>query len=70
MERIPLADFCEVHGQTTAAKKLSITQGALSKALRIGRKVDVIAHGDGSFSAEEIKPFPSQSQGSRDIEVA
>ncbi|MEO4014797.1 Cro/CI family transcriptional regulator [Pseudomonas rossensis] len=69
MERIPLADFCEAHGQTAAAKKLCITQGALSKALRIGRKVDVITHRDGSFSAEEIKPFPSQSQASRDSEV-
>lgn len=70
MERIPLADFCEKHGQTTAAKKLSITQGALSKALRLERKIQVIAHDDGTFSAEEIKPFPSQSQVKRDSEAA
>lgn len=70
MERIPLAEFCEAHGQTAAAKKLNITQGALSKALRIGRKVDVIENDDGTFSAEEVKPFPSQSQGKRDPEAA
>lgn len=70
MERIPLADFCEAHGQTAAAKKLNITQGALSKALRIGRRVEVITHEDGTFSAEEVKPFPSQSQAKRDTEAA
>lgn len=70
MERVPLADFCLAHGQTAAAKKLNITQGALNKALKVGRKVDVIVHDDGTFSAEEVKPFPSQSQGKRDSEVA
>lgn len=70
MERVPLADFCLAYGQTAAAKKLNITQGALNKALKVGRKVDVIVHDDGTFSAEEVKPFPSQSQGKRDSEAA
>lgn len=70
MERIPLADFCQTHGQTEAAKKLNMTQGALNKALKTGRKVHVIAQDDGTFSAEEVKPFPSQSHGKRDVEAA
>lgn len=62
MKRIPLSEFSEKHGQTEAAKLLGLTQGALSKALRVGRSVHVLAHDDGSYTAEEHRPFPSQPQ--------
>jgi predicted transcriptional regulator len=61
MNRTSLSTFAEKHGQTEAAKLLGLTQGALSKALRVGRDVYVIAHKDGSYSAEELRPFPSQA---------
>ena len=35
-----------------------MTQGALSKALRVGRQVHVITNPDGSYVAEEVRPFP------------
>ncbi|MGS0941068.1 Cro/CI family transcriptional regulator [Pseudomonas luteola] len=38
-----------------------MTQGALSKALRLGRDIFVIEHKDGTFTGEEIRRFPSQS---------
>lgn len=60
MRRIPLSEFSEEKGQTQAAKLLGLTQGALNKALRVGREIYVIEQRDGSFTAEELRPFPSQ----------
>ena len=60
MSRIPLPQFTETNGQTKTAALLGMTQGALSKALRAGRDVHVIERPDGSYAAEEIRPFPSQ----------
>ncbi len=60
MRRIPLHEFATEKGQVQAATLLGMSQGALSKALRVGRAVFVTEHSDGSFSAEESRPFPSQ----------
>lgn len=61
MRRIPLADFIrEKKGQVAAAEVLGMSQGALSKALRLGRSVFITEHDDGSVTAEEVRPFPSQ----------
>ncbi|TRO14362.1 hypothetical protein EQ836_07775 [Ectopseudomonas mendocina] len=62
MRRIPLGEFAKKHGHTRAAELLGCTQGALSKAIRVGREVHVTEHEDGTYSAEELKPFPSQAQ--------
>lgn len=61
MHRIPLKEFAAEKGQTKAAALLGLTQGALNKALRVGRDIYVTENADGSFSAEEIKPFPTQT---------
>jgi hypothetical protein len=37
-----------------------MTQGALSKAIRIGRKVYVTLQADGSFAAIEFRAFPAR----------
>lgn len=60
MRRIPLSEFAAEHGHTKAAKLLDCTQGALSKAIRVGRVIEVICADDGRFSALELRPFPSQ----------
>lgn len=61
MRRIPLTDFIrEKKGQVAAAEVLGMSQGALSKALRLGRSVFITEHDDGSVTAEEVRPFPSQ----------
>ncbi|ANI14454.1 hypothetical protein A9C11_10870 [Pseudomonas citronellolis] len=62
MRRIPLSEFAKEHGHTKAAQLLGCTQGAVSKAIRLGRDVYVSALEDGSFSAEELRPFPSQAK--------
>jgi len=61
MSRIPLSQFTEKNGQTKTAILLGLTQGSLSKALRVGRNVYVIQHENGEFTAEELRPFPVQS---------
>lgn len=60
MRRIPLSDFAKEYGHTKAAQMLGCTQGALSKAIRVGRDVVVTCNEDGSLSALELRPFPSQ----------
>lgn len=60
MNRIHIKEFVAEHGQTEAAVLLGMTQGALSKAIRVGRDVYVTKHEDGTYTAEEVRPFPSQ----------
>ena len=60
MKRIPFSDFVAEKGQESAASHLGVTQGAISKALRAGRALFVTMHDDGTFTAEETKPFPAQ----------
>ncbi|MGF6595172.1 Cro/CI family transcriptional regulator [Pseudomonas sp. 2835] len=60
MNRIHIKEFAAKHGQTEAAVLLGMTQGALSKAIRVGRDVYVTEHEDGTCTAEEVRPFPSQ----------
>jgi len=62
MRRISLDEFASEKGQTNAASLLGMSQGALNKAMSVGRNIYVIEHEDGTFSAEEIRPFPSQQK--------
>lgn len=62
MRRVPITDFAAKHGQARASELLGCTQGALSKALSHGRVIFVIRHRDGSYQAEEVRPFPSQKK--------
>lgn len=61
MTRIHIAQFAQEKGQTEAARLLDLTQGGLSKAIRLGRDIYVTQHEDGSYTAEEVRPFPSQA---------
>ena len=62
MQRTSLKEFVSEVGQLKAAQALCMTQGAISKALRVEREVYVISLGVGKYRAEEIKPFPAQIQ--------
>ena len=61
MNRIHITDFAHLLGQCEAAALLGMTQGALSKAIRIGRDIWVTPSPDGRCTAEEVRPFPFQS---------
>lgn len=60
MTRIPIKQFAQERGQAEAAQLLGMTQGGLSKAIRVGRDIYVTKEKDGRFTAEEVRPFPSQ----------
>ncbi|QQE90453.1 Cro/CI family transcriptional regulator [Azotobacter chroococcum] len=57
-----LSEFVTSLGQAKAAELLGITQGAVSKALRVGREIYVVRNRDGSYTAHEMRPFPSQAK--------
>ncbi|QXH69976.1 Cro/Cl family transcriptional regulator [Pseudomonas asgharzadehiana] len=59
VQRTPLAEYAAKRHALTA-KRLGMTQGALSKAIRDGRVIYVTDCPDGSISAVEEKPFPGQ----------
>jgi len=61
MNRVHIKEFANQLGQTEAAILLGMTQGGLSKAIRVGRDVYVTKQDDGTYTAEEVRPFPSQS---------
>ena len=61
MQRTSLKDFVSQVGQIKAASLLGLTQGGISKAIRTGRDVYVMALPDGEFKAEEVKPFPAHA---------
>lgn len=60
MNCISLSTFAARHGQQKAAELLGTTQGALSKAIRLGRVIYVKQLPDGAYEAKELRPFPSQ----------
>ncbi len=62
MKTTTLTKFAAELGQTDAAKALGVTQGSLSKALRVGRHVYVICHESGTCEAVELRPFPTQGR--------
>ena len=62
MSRTTLQEFARLHGQTRAAGLLGLSQGSLNKALRVGRDIYVTEVESGVFTAEELRPFPSQNQ--------
>ena len=59
MQRTPLKEFVARVGQIKAAAALRMSQGGISKALRADREVYVTERSDGSFEAQELKPFPA-----------
>ncbi|HHQ6589181.1 TPA: Cro/CI family transcriptional regulator [Serratia fonticola] len=59
MEKITLADYVEANGQAKAADLIGVHQTAISKAVRVGRKIFIKKMPDGTIEAEEVRPFPS-----------
>jgi len=60
MNKTKLAGLVERLGQAGAAKALGVSPPAIAKAMLAGRDIYVTEHADGTFSAEEMRPFPSQ----------
>ncbi|WP_353954818.1 Cro/CI family transcriptional regulator [Pseudomonas siliginis] len=58
--RIPLKEFAKGR-QHVAAQELGVQQAAISKAIRVGREIYVTPHADGSYTATEVRAFPSST---------
>jgi hypothetical protein len=61
VRQLTLSQFATEKGQTKAGNLLGMTQSSINKALQVGREVFVTEHADGSYTAEELRPFPVQS---------
>ena len=61
MKKTTLHDLVCRRGQTAVAKALGVSAPAIAKALLAEREIYVTEHQDGTFSAEELRPFPSQA---------
>lgn len=62
MEKISLGEFVKENGQANAAEAIGVHQTAISKAVRVGRKIFVTRLPDGKVVAEEFRPFPKSKQ--------
>ena len=60
MNETPLDKFVAEKGQSEAARLLRVTAPAIHKALSAKRDIRVLELPDGSFKANELRPFPSQ----------
>lgn len=60
MKKTPLPELVNRLGQAVVAKALGVSAPAISKALVAGREIYVTEHEDGTLTAEELRPFPSQ----------
>ena len=63
MNRTPLYEFVEINGQSESARLLNVSAPAIHKAIKKKRNITVTENTDGSFSAQEVRPFPSRSDG-------
>lgn len=61
MNETPLDKFVADKGQSEAARLLRVTAPAIYKALSAKRDIRVLELPDGTFKANELRPFPSQN---------
>lgn len=59
MNQIPLSELAAQIGQAAVAEAFGVTPAAVHKAIRLGRQIIVSVHEDGSYTAQELRPFPS-----------
>lgn len=59
MKELALEDLVEAQGLSGAGRNLGCGASSIQKALATRRDIRVTRHKDGTYSAIEIKPFPS-----------
>ncbi|CAH0127966.1 hypothetical protein SRABI111_00137 [Pseudomonas carnis] len=59
MNQISLSELAAKIGQAAVAEVFGITPAAVHKAIKLGRHIIVSVHEDGSYTAQELRPFPS-----------
>ncbi|PBP42878.1 Cro/Cl family transcriptional regulator [Pseudomonas syringae] len=66
MNETSLDKFVAEKGQSEAARLLRVTAPAIHKALGAKRNIRVLKLPDGSYQAQEQRPFPSHSSATQD----
>lgn len=59
MNQIPFSELVAKIGQAAVADAFGISPAAIHKALRMGRQIFVTVHENGTYTAHELRPFPS-----------
>jgi DNA-binding transcriptional regulator YdaS (Cro superfamily) len=59
MEEVSLGVLVIRIGQARVARALGVKPASISKAVKVGRNITVTLHGDGTFTAKELRPFPA-----------
>ncbi|MBH3376149.1 Cro/CI family transcriptional regulator [Pseudomonas alloputida] len=59
MTPVSLTHFVDCRGQKDAARRLGLSQAAVSKAVRSGRTIYVVSLGADRCAAFEIRSFPA-----------
>ncbi|MBI6944373.1 hypothetical protein JET76_23910 [Pseudomonas putida] len=59
MTPVTLNKFVDDRGQIDAARRLGLSQAAVSKAVRSGRSIYVVSIDSDQCAAFELKPFPA-----------
>lgn len=62
MKEIPLINLVAEKGLTAVAAALGCSAVAVSKAVNLNRKIAITIQDDGTYTAEERRPFPSQAK--------
>ena len=62
MNEVALEKFTNEKGVTEASRLLGCSAPAIFKALKSGRKISVLEMPDGTYTAEEIRPFPATAK--------
>ncbi|MFC0669444.1 Cro/CI family transcriptional regulator [Azotobacter chroococcum] len=60
MNQISLHDLVIQIGQAAVARAIGVSPAAIHKAIMRNRKITVTINDDGSYTAHELRPFPSQ----------
>ncbi len=55
MNRIPLPDYLKENSQASLAEAVGLTQGAISKMMRAGRRIIVVINDSGDVELTEEK---------------
>lgn len=62
MKSISLKDLVAAKGQAEVARLFGVTAPAIKKALSSDRDIRCVPKADGTYEAEEVRPFPSQKK--------
>ncbi|SIQ83237.1 Cro/CI family transcriptional regulator [Pseudomonas flexibilis] len=62
MQKIQLSELVSTKGLAAVSRALGVSPPAIHKAISVNRNIFVTVRDDGTWVAEEVRPFPSQKK--------